>query len=673
MNKTRTYDYFNFCLNLSKVLVVLVMIGPYLAFAQEREIKKDSLKINDSISGIAEFEYDASEGEDYYDGKFNFQSVSNSQLESFDYKVISYEGEFSANKKSGDWSYSNKKMKQEDQKFISGFRIGNLATGTENFVAGEFQEGKALGKWQSGKIDFIESEVNDTLFQIESTFKDNRLAGSLNSTSKSIAVQGYFNADGYFHGNWEIEHKDEDGSESIRENRTYEAGVLQSYEVVIDDKTFDIFYSGLDTSMSDDEVWEDYALEDGYFEILSLVKPEVEQSISNSVMATIDAYHQKSNKFIKNSILTFSFSSGFDIWNSIKGSSALGLGKFMVRKFEFTSDEKTKIQEIDENFKKIQSILKEFSENPKVKIGKPVHEKFNEVELIYGIYENELGQLKNMVDVLTSYALEYVNRDEIYNKIRPNLRFPVEVTYEFRSELVTKTHDFPDSPERQNFDLDKAHSLIKNSFEDIETLYEEVQEIFEAMEVEKSLSKDEEKLVERKEKIENLFDIDSEEESFNTYHERYAEEVLNLTEDTFDSYRSLGVEGKKNKIKSLLKCYQNLIDFYGFLENIELKNDRLDEAYTNTTFNPYIMVDMSERIKENVYKAFDDVLKPYLFSKLEDQFSCENVALAMEDINNVYQKILDLSKQDTKSVEKELRRQKDPEAILSVLELELKF
>lgn len=669
MNKTEGHNFSMLILLPSKMILVLVLLFNFSMHAQDREIRKDSLKINDSIIGIAEYEYDKSRGETVYDGKFNFQSVTESKLKSFDFEAITYEGEFSSDKKTGDWLYSNKKMIEGDQKFVSGFRVGNLASGTENLVSGQFQDGVAVGNWKVVKQDYINSNVEDTLFLIESTFKNNQLVGSLKSNSKSILVQGYFNADGYFHGEWEIEHKDE----KVIENRTFEAGLLKKYEITIDGKTFDISYAGLDTTIAKEEQWEDITLEDGYFDILNLVDLEVEQSVSSSIDRSLNTYHKKTNEFIENSILSFSFNTQFDIWNAFKGSKPLGLGKFKVRKLELTSKEKKQVNEIAENFDEIQAMLKEFQDNSKVKIGKPVYEKFNEAELIFNVYRNEMSQLKKLVNVVTSDAFVYIQRDDIYNRVWPKLRFPVEVTYEFQSELVTKSHKFPKSPEREDFDLEKANLLINDIYKDVKAISEEVSEIFEAMEVEKSLSEDEEKLIKKKDKIESLFDANSKEENYNSLHERYSNLVLELTEERFNTYGNLEVDKKKKEIKNLLSCFDNLIDFYEFLEDLKSKNERLDDAYTNTTFNPYMMVDMSERIKENIYEAFDESLKPYLLDKLSGDFSCGKLENAMEDINKVYQKMLDLSKRDTKAEERELRRQKDPEKILSVLEIDLKY
>jgi hypothetical protein len=159
----------------------------------------------------------------------------------------------------------------------------------------------------------------------------------------------------------------------------------------------------------------------------------------------------------------------------------------------------------------------------------------------------------------------------------------------------------------------------------------------------------------------------------NVYHKRYAEHTLNLIEQSFNTYSNLSLDEKKATIKARLKCFEGFIDFHQLLSNLTLKDKRLDDAYTNTTFNPFIMTDMSERIKDRLYNAFYDYLQPYLLDKLEAEFSCQSVEMAMDEITAAYSKMLELSKTDTREEEKALRRERDPKQIMEVLNLEFKY
>ncbi|WP_019037631.1 hypothetical protein [Psychroflexus tropicus] len=655
---------------LHSIVLISLLSTSLIGLAQQRQLKTDSLVINDSINGQVEYEYDTLKGEDVFDGKFFYQSVFTSHLESFAYEAITYEGVYISNIKEGDWSYAYKRLNPKDLKYVEDFKIGNLASGIELQVNGQFQNGKASGKWIVKSQRYNDSKVEDTLLTVRSTFKANTISGRIESKSPAIDLSGYFNADGYFHGEWEITHKTSD--QPIKEVRTYEAGILKSYELEYKGKVFNLEYTNLDTSVDKEENWVDIGLQEGYFDILKLAKLEVIESISSSILFTAKKQSESTDDFITRSLSSLSFRSEHNIWQSLRGSDPIGLGKFKVRKYDFSSQEKVIIEKIETSFDNIESTLQKFKENPKLKLGKPMNEKLNQIELVYNVYSNDLSQLKTMVDVIGSDAFEYIDRTKVFDQIWPELRFPVELTYEFQSELITKTHAFPKQPEKNNFNLNKAYTLLDAIEKDVKTLNEEAKTIFQNMEAERSLSRDEEKLVSRKEQVEELFG-NPDNENFNLYHERFQDLVLDLSENTFNTYGAYNLENKKDRIESVLSCFESMIKFHDFLGKLMAKDNKLDDVYTRTTFNPYVMVDMSERIKESLYQAFVDILQPYLLNKLENNFNCNDLGLAMNEMNKAYQKMLDLSNQDTRGIEKDLRRENDPQRILSLLELQSQY
>jgi len=651
------------------IIFFLVSIS-FSGLAQQRQFKKDSLTINDSISGQIEYEYNPSNGNDNFDGKFSFQSVFESKLEAYAYEAITYKGNYNSDVKDGDWNYAYKKLNPKDRKYIEDFKIGNLASGVEQQVNGQFQNGKAIGKWIVVRQRYTDSKAEDTLLSMRSTFKANTISGRFESHSPGIDLSGYFNADGYFHGEWEITHKTSD--QPIKEVRTYEAGILKSYQLEYKGKIFNLEYTNLDTSLAKEENWVDIGLQEGYFDILKLAKLEVRESISSSIAFTAKKQSESTDDFITRSVSSLSFRSEHNIWQSLRGSEPIGLGKFKVRKYEFSPQEKTTIQRIKTSFDYIETTLQKFKENPKLKLGKTMNEELNQIELIFSVYKKDLSQLKTMVNVIGSDAFEYIDRTRVFDQIWPELRFPVEITYEFQSELVTKTHAFPKQPERNNFNFNSAYTLLDAIEKDVKTLSEEAKAIFKNMEAERSLSRDEEKLVLKKEQVEELFG-NPDNENFNPYHERFQDLVLDLSKSTFNTYGAYGLEEKKASIKNVLSCFDSMSDLHEFFLKLKAKDEKLDDVYTRTTFNPYVMVDMSERIKEDLYTAFIEILQPYFLKKLESNFECEYLEPAMDEIDKVYQKMLELSKQDTKVLEKELRRENDPKRILKILELQSQY
>jgi hypothetical protein len=79
------------------------------------------------------------------------------------------------------------------------------------------------------------------------------------------------------------------------------------------------------------------------------------------------------------------------------------------------------------------------------------------------------------------------------------------------------------------------------------------------------------------------------------------------------------------------------------------------------------MVDMSERIKENIYVAFEKYLFPSLLSDLRNNISCDAYSENLQYLEKIYNRMVELSDQDTSIIEKELKRERDLEEIKRIL------
>jgi hypothetical protein len=79
------------------------------------------------------------------------------------------------------------------------------------------------------------------------------------------------------------------------------------------------------------------------------------------------------------------------------------------------------------------------------------------------------------------------------------------------------------------------------------------------------------------------------------------------------------------------------------------------------------MVDMDERVKERVYTAFENYLLPYLLKQIKENISCSKIQKNGENIQTLYDRMLAIRDEDTRDQERALRREKDVDVILQIL------
>jgi hypothetical protein len=133
---------------------------------------------------------------------------------------------------------------------------------------------------------------------------------------------------------------------------------------------------------------------------------------------------------------------------------------FKVKKLPFSEEELLQIKAISKGYSKSKEIIDRFLDNPKVEIGKSVYEDFDRIDLIYKIYKDKLKQLDKIVVTVSSPGFEYVDRDKILVNLKPYLKFPVEISYDFQNQIITKTHSFPTLSSETDFNLNSTEELM---------------------------------------------------------------------------------------------------------------------------------------------------------------------------------------------------------------------
>jgi hypothetical protein len=130
---------------------------------------------------------------------------------------------------------------------------------------------------------------------------------------------------------------------------------------------------------------------------------------------------------------------------------------------------------------------------------------------------------------------------------------------------------------------------------------------------------------------------------------------------------------KIENLELLNSCFKSFIELYEVLDEFPKQQKELDSLYTRTVWNPFTYTDMDEVVKERIYNAYNKVLFPHLMNEVENQISCETIDKILHDIPAVIERLKQLRNEDTKDIEKELRRENDPQVIKEALRMELQL
>jgi len=648
-------------------LILLLLVG-FKANAQTKEI--ENYQFNDSLVGVLKYDYKLQAKDTIYDGDYFFKSTTENGRDDYRFLMLNYNGVFKDDQKDGEWVFVRKKMNTSNDFFVENYTVNYFTEGVEDQITANFTKGLADGKWIYIKQNFEKSIPTDTLFKSEITLSEAKMMGEVTADSEQISLKGNFNQDGHLDGNWEITHRFDDVE--LLEIKEFKNGVFKRNYFIFNEGEVDIEYIGFDTTLDDDEDnWVEIDIDQHYFDIFDLTNVGIEDEISFANTNEIKKILQHSNQFIQNTIMNFGYYNGLDIWKSVRGNEVINYGKFRVRKFDYSEEEEEQLSETQELLDFIQSSIEEFKDNSKVTLGMPAYEELNRINRVFEIYEKELSGLERLVETINNDAFQYVKREQLFPNFAPKISFPDEISYEFQDDSKSVAHDFPDTKHPKEFSIQVSYDLLKAMANDIETLNDELAKVLNRMEKEESLLDDEEELVNLKNEIERKFDKTNELKQFNQFHKEIGEDIIQFTKDNFNAYGRLQVDEKKDLVDEYLNCFKAVLGLWDRLIEFEEELDEIDEEYTRTVFNPFMMTDISERVKERVYDAFNDFVLPYVIKDLKKAKGCTTIEKKIENLTIVYTRMIEIREQDTKEEERALRRERDTNKILSILKIEL--
>jgi hypothetical protein len=76
---------------------------------------------------------------------------------------------------------------------------------------------------------------------------------------------------------------------------------------------------------------------------------------------------------------------------------------------------------------------------------------------------------------------------------------------------------------------------------------------------------------------------------------------------------------------------------------------------------------MQETVKERVYNAYYNQVLPFVLSELNRQLSCNEIEKGRATISKLFNRMKELREQDTKDLERAIRRANEPSQLFNLL------
>lgn len=629
--------------------------------------------LSDSIQGTAIFNYYLSEGDTIKHGDFRFQQFIEHYLDSDTIHGFVLNGIFDHNIKNGPWRYVSRDFTISGNPQALDARVVYDVSGKEFLINTVFSQGLAHGDYEILDRNIVESQPADTSFYVHFGYENGEVRGNFQGFSNDLNIEGYFDEEGFPNGDWTITHLI-DSVPPITEIRRYDHGFFSKHFYQIEDEMYEIKHIGFDTLarsglglLTRIPVTSTYFRALDYTDIVmdtTAIQPFFEEGNFKNLIA-------RSNHFLERVMVSPAMHDNKNVWTKVEGSAAIKPMMIKISRYAYTEEEKALNKSSELYLTETLSLVRNFLNDPNIQIGHFSQENLALYFRLMEIYENQLTRLSPVIHFLVDEASEYVDHSAILEHHIVDISYPNRVEYDFEDNTKTEQYNFP--PDISNFTIPEINAQLEFIFEDVSKLIEESSQYVENFKVQSDLHDRDEELIQLKDSVIHLFaHNDTSTHTYRDLHRQLKPAVDTQVAQTFKSYSTLPPQQRLLEVDSTIECYQQYIQLYDKLTDFDTILGQIDEEYTRSVWNAYTYTYMEERVKERLYKIYEDSLLPYYIEKLKNHESCGTLQQGITNIERLLQRMMDLRMEDTRDLERQLRRApKEAEAYLTILELEV--
>ncbi len=630
-----------------KRLVLLIsLVFLYHSYGQEKQQYNGPLEVG-TYKGKAAYTYVVTEQDTLYDGTFQLQSSNlNALLEEADTSFL-MEGSFDKGTPTGPWLFQFGEFQTESESKLVGYEYRVLVSGQQEEGRGTILKGKPDGKWSYEVNRIKSSEIESTLFSSVINFENGVPQQSFQMENDSTVLVGRFLRNGLAHDEW-TSYASNDLEDT--ENWIFNEGLLQEINWTTDgiSKEISVFTSH--------NSYKTIALNQGYIDLLKATitsensidfKSEVAQ-----LLAENDGYYAKLN----------------GILNKMGPTDLTPNFKVKVPFYELDAQQKSDIDQIAQDFKTAKSISDTLLNNSHLNIVRRSDADAQyRYEVVKKIDADFLQPLHTFVKYKEEDILEYMELPQLMQQLWPsgkpntNIEVVTDTAQNTRTFVLANTGEF-------NFNGNSTKTVAAIAEYAKLSLQELMESLSDRLTNEarlQALNGLEKDLIAENDSL--VTQIDSLLPALPLLYNAPLNNLKKLADKSLGEYASLNKPEEKLTFGNKLKvCLGELQELTGVLGVLPATSEEIKILYEDAIWNPFMATVMQEGVKKRVTSAYSEILLPDFLIQAT-QVDCENAKKLTEQITHTNNRMVKLREEDTKKLERKLRREKNPNEIMKLL------
>jgi hypothetical protein len=634
-------------------LIIYLLSG--LVFTLSAQVYKGPYTNLVGRSGELEASYKVVDEDTVFDGDFFF--VIKQDLKQGDFFLKeTYEGNYRNGLKNGIWEY----MQLDLQYSVVDIHKGEteiIYWGKKEVLEANYVDGKPEGVW-SFIFFHVDSFRNEHVEKIGSIhFKEGIPVGEFGYKSikpEKYQIDGKFDSLGRLNGEWLIRYPQD--TMIIRESRQYERGFLLTLKKSND---------------STNQVYDSLVYEEVINKLEAGLVPQAE---GNFNILFDDGFLKESDLLVTQKVGNELLNNAFDefLWPDL-GDGVLpgasddfhpGTGRF---EYDLPESFLNDLNGLREALMKIIIRSDEMLENPKFYINFRQSELLSKSEAILKYEKMKANEILRCVNTRDDSLYEHIDQEvyfaNIYDKYidrNDTLKYQYD-----GEEKFTIIHERVDKDLSPFYKLQEAIGLLnersKKAMIDIRNEFEKIIQMQRLNALEQDLrftaKNVEASYVEKGSALSKAI---------------YENSITAWTAIKLQQYANIEeLKSKEMEGRYILGVMEDLLNLEDDIHDIEAREGTIDSAYTELVFDPYTYSqNIKKRIKKRIYDEIAINYYQHLKQELINERHAENIGSLVMKIKKLQFKLLELSKENTRGLEKKLRRNSDFESIEKWLELD---
>ena len=624
------------------------MIGltPYLAYSQET-LRFQGMRNISGYTGLAKFEYFIKNNDTIFNGDFEFGNILEKEDNN---RPVIVKGAFRNNRPDGKWTFQFGDLSQSDQKKLVNYQYVVEINGIQKSIDLNLDNGVPEGKWRIQIDSLKNSEIISTPFKSEFEYKAGIPQKSFRIETDTEFMVGRLLRNAVAHDVWSLYTKEGIGE---IESWKFNQGQLEQISIKIDNATKKI---ALDYGQSKNLTT--INLDKHYLDIMELRLQRQDTSL------VFD--HGMSNLLKRDSR---NYEAVLEFFNDLGTSLTVEGFRVNVPEFPLTETQLKTLSLIEKTYQKSDTLIKKLIKNSQLNILKLSD---SETEFLYNVVLTLQNDYLKPIEKLVTYqdedVLRHITREHVIEGLWPN-GFPDEVIRTKGASDTERIYVLEDS--FYDFSQQNLNSVLELSEFILEVTIKLEGELKEKL---SSNKREQAFLIQEQRMVESANQLERQIDSLKTQSSKDIKEALEalntFADKELSSYSKMEESIQKlDSSQQLTRCFKNTQFLATSISKITKRQKEIEETYQDQVWNPFTATIMDEDIKKRITKAYNEYVIPYYLNYINESLKCDKVLNLNENLNTLHDRMLALKEEETKKLERKLKRTEDASEILSLFGL----